>query len=159
MKAPIALAVLAAALTPAWASSIDPVSPARVLSRDDCHPVIGMVTSVHVDSFRFGTDIVLHGKEGTDGEEGKFIATIPAGSVKRFPALDAYVGQKVAIWGHVGESKANVTHGIEVQTAPQLQLLSTALADPKKTWCYLSPIQRDGGACFAGFRSCDRGGP
>ncbi|HWY60859.1 MAG TPA: M56 family metallopeptidase [Rhizomicrobium sp.] len=125
----------------------DPVSAMKLLSKATggtyvCSPTaIGTVTGVHPDSLHFGTDIVLDGNDGK-GRKGTFIGFVPTGNVKYFPALDTYMGKQVAIWGPPVFSRDPLAHGVEIKKAPQLQLLSTALADPKKTWCYLSPIQR-----------------
>lgn len=84
----------------------EPVSPMQALSRGECQPAaIGTVTSVHTDPKFFGTDIVLDANDGQEwegrewhGKEHAYVALIPIGSVKIFPALDTYVGQKVIIW-------------------------------------------------------------
>jgi hypothetical protein len=136
MKALIAIAVLVAAATPAWAGS-DTVSPTQALSRGRCLPtVIGTVISVHPDPAHLATDIVLGNILPPYAirvwrPDGTIIALIRDDNVKSFPALNTYVGHKVAIWG-----------GTSIIVPGQLQLLSAALAAPEKSWCYLSRFQR-----------------
>ena len=138
MKALTALTVLVAAMTPAWAAS-DPVSPIEALSTNGCRPIIGTVISVHSDPARFETDVVLGDILPSSANrglrpDGTMIALIPADDMKVFPALDTYVGQKVAIWS--GGVPITIPSQLRITTPSQLQLISVALADPKKTWCY-----------------------
>jgi hypothetical protein len=122
--------VLVAAVTPAWAAS-DTVTPTQALSHGRCRPTaIGTVTSVHADPRLFGTDVVLNRQ---DGKEGMLVATIPAGNVKEFPALDTYMEQKVAIWTRANLITDRFTPMGIITMPLQLQLLSTALADPEKS--------------------------
>ena len=151
MKALIALTVLAAAAMPAWADS-DPVFPMDALSSTGCRPTaIGTVTSVHTDPRVFGTDIVLGDILPSPVakpliHDGMIMALIPADNVKPFTALNTYVGQRVAIWGRVVSGVGGRNPVLQITSPLQLELLSTALADPKKTWCYLSPVQREAAA-------------
>ena len=61
--------------------------------------------------------------------------------VKRLPALNSYVGQTIVIWGSNsargfgGDTRSGSL--LEIVRPDQLQLLSTALADPKKTPCFM----------------------
>jgi beta-lactamase regulating signal transducer with metallopeptidase domain len=135
------------AFIPAAAQLSNPVSPTEALSRGTCVPTIGTVISVHRDSSSFGTDVVLDHVSTSPQtnpwmrDNGTIIARIPADNVKSFSALDIYVGRKVALWPIIGDFGNKTV--LPIVMPGQLQLLSTALADPKKTWCYFTPMQRN----------------
>jgi len=129
MKALIALTVLAASALPAAAAS-DPSSPMEALSTSICRPaIIGTVVSVHTDPTYFGTDVVL---------DSNGVGFIAMDHEKYFPTIGSYVGQKVVIWGSIARNYYGVTRGVEMTGSAQLMLLSTALAEPKKTNCFAS---------------------
>jgi beta-lactamase regulating signal transducer with metallopeptidase domain len=157
---------IAANGTTAAPAEPDSVSAMELLSKlgtGVCGPAaIGTVASVHSDPQFSGTDIVLEDSYLAPGpgvrdfgvnssqrslyalwrKQGVFTAIVPVGSAKNLPALDSYVGQKVAIWPGVGRDWEGGRPYFQITDPRQLQLLSTALADPKKTWCYLTRIQR-----------------
>ena len=145
MKTLIALMALVAAAAPVWAAS-DPDSPVDVLSTNTCPVIVGTVTSVDADPTRFGTAIVLDHILPSPGvgrwvRDGAITALIPAANVKSFPALETYVGQEVAVWPYPPTPARNGVFP-PIAMPSQLQSLSTALADPKKTWCYLPALKK-----------------
>ena len=145
MKAAIALTVLVAAAMPAWADS-DPVSPVDALSTNTCPVVIGTVTSMDTDPTRFGVTVTLDHILPASGvsrwvRDGIIKAVIPTSNVKSYPGLETYVGQEVALWPYPPTS-SRVPGLPPIGLPNQLQLLSTAMADPKKTWCYLPALNK-----------------
>ena len=143
MKACLALTALALAAMPAWADSD---SPADALSTNSCPVVVGTVASVDTDPRVFGTAIVLDHILPAPGvgrwvRDGVVKAVIPTVNAKAFPALETYVGQEVAVWPY--PSGPSRTGQFPPITMPdQVQLLSVAMADPKKTWCYLPAFKK-----------------
>jgi beta-lactamase regulating signal transducer with metallopeptidase domain len=148
-----------AAASPAGAATSIPADPElssalEVLSKNGCHPIIGTLANAHSDPQLLGSDIVLGDilpsslpvatNLGAGGlywrSRGLFAAFIPTEYRKNFPALDSYIGQRVAVWPGRGGRPGEF---FEIEVPGQLQLLSATLANPKKTWCYLSPIQRE----------------
>jgi len=145
MKALIAVTVLIAAAAPVWAAS-DSDSPVDALSTNTCPVIIGTVASVDTDQTRVGTAIVLDHILPAPGatrwlRDGTIKAFIPTSNMKSYPGLETYVGQEVAVWPiPPNASRGGVFPPIGLPN--QLLLLSDALADPKKTWCYLPAFKK-----------------
>jgi hypothetical protein len=118
------------------------------LSTNSCQPIIGTVTSVHSDPRAFGTDVVLNDVVPAPSaqpvtHDGMVLAFIPADNAKAFSALETYLGQQVAVWGRVLGGLGSQPRSLQITKAGQLQLLSIALADPKKTWCFSARVRNE----------------
>jgi hypothetical protein len=110
-----------------------------------CFAVIGLVTRVRPDPHAFGMDVELQhtvwpnftiAAHADRNPQETLVAFIPKDDDMRFSDLDSYVGKPVALF------MTNDRYYETITMPGQLQLLSTAVADPQKTWCHLSYIQR-----------------
>jgi hypothetical protein len=98
----------------------------------DCVTIASTRTSVHDDTARAGTYIEL------DPKERKFFGFIPSENVKDFPALDTYVGHRIAISAIIISGSPQPVE-LLVKSPAQLKPASTPLADIENSWCHRSP--------------------